>query len=126
MKPFTRLMKKMEEFQRESFRGYHVYKDTWDAALGEELQCQRETGNASDFYAVAVQKDGNIVGHLPRKISRVCTLFMRRGGDITCQVTGGRKYSSDLPQGGMEIPCILNFKGEPKEVKKLIKLLCKK
>ena len=91
-------------------RGYHVYKDVWNAALGEELQCQRETGNSSDLYAVAVRKDSTIVGHLPQKISRICALFIRRGGTITCSLNGRRKYSADLPQGGMEIPCLLLFK----------------
>ena len=104
-------------------RGYHIYKAIWSASLGEELQCQRETGNSSDLYAVA---DSTTVGHLPRKISRICTLFIRRGGTITCLVNGRRKYSADLPQGGMEIPCTLLFKGDPKEIKKLVKLLSKK
>ena len=117
----------MEEIHKEScVRGYHIYKDIWNAVFGEELQCQREIGNSSDLYAVAVVKDSTIVGHLPRKISRICTLFMRRGGAITCLVNGRRKYSADLPQGGMEIPCILRFVGEPKEIKKLVKLLSKK
>ena len=117
----------MEEFQKEScVRGYHVYKDVWNAVLGEELLCQREAGNSSDLYAVAVLKDGTTVGHLPRKISRICTLFIRRGGTISCLVNGRRKYSADLPQGGMEIPCLLLFKGESKEIKKLVKLLSKK
>ena len=61
----------MEEFRKEScVRGYHVYKDIWNAALGEELQCQRERGNSSDLYAVAVLKDRTIVGHLPRKMTK--------------------------------------------------------
>ena len=30
-------------------RGYHVYKDIWTSARGEELQCQRETGNVHDL-----------------------------------------------------------------------------
>ena len=64
-------------------RGYHVYKDIWNAALGEELQCQRETGNSSDLYPVAVLKGTTIVGHLPRKLSRISALFIRRGGTIT-------------------------------------------
>jgi hypothetical protein len=51
---------------------------------------------------------------------------MRRGGTIGCLVNGRRKYSADLPQGGMEIPCVLLFRGQPKEMKKLIKLLSKK
>ena len=35
--------------------------------------------------------------------------FLRRGGSITSQVNGHRRYSSDLPQGGLEIPCVLTF-----------------
>ena len=35
-------------------RGYHVYKDIWAAAIGEELVCGREPTNMADRYAVAV------------------------------------------------------------------------
>ena len=42
--------KKTESFQKEScVRGYHVY---WEAAIGEDLVCQRECGNATDAYTV--------------------------------------------------------------------------
>ena len=74
-----------------------------------------------DRYAVAVIKDGVIIGHLPRKVSRVCSLFLRRGGSIQCTVVGRRRYSSDLPQGGLEIPCCLIFTAMPKEMQKLKK-----
>ena len=68
--------KSMETFQKEScVRGYHIYRELWDAVVGEELECQRERGNATDMYAVAVIKDCTIVGHLPRKISRICSLL---------------------------------------------------
>ena len=30
-------------------------------------------------------------------------------GPILCTVKGPRQYSSDLPQGGLEIPCTLEF-----------------
>ena len=50
-----------------------------------------------DQYAVSVVKEGNItVGHLPKKISRVCSLFLQRGGTISCEITGRRQYSSDF------------------------------
>ena len=61
-------------------RGYHVYQRVWDAAIGENLICRREPINESDGYAVAVTKDGTVIGHLPRKVSCVCSLFLRRGG----------------------------------------------
>lgn len=36
---------------------------------------------------------------------------------------GSRRYSADLPQGGLEIPCVLTFKGMPKDIEKVAKLL---
>ena len=68
---------------------------------------------------MAVLKDGTIVGHNPRKISRICLLFLARGGAIVCTPTGGRRYSSDLPQGGLEIPCKLSKSKEVQKVKTL-------
>ena len=102
-----------------SVRGYHVYQDIWTPVSGEQLVCEREDGNPQDRYAVAIKKSGNIVGHVPRNISMLCSLFMRRGGSIFCVVTGQRRYSSDLPQGGMEIPCRYHFSGNGKEIKKV-------
>jgi hypothetical protein len=91
-------------------RGYHEYKAIWEADVGKTLQCQRQTGNPHDAYAVAVLESGVVVGHVPKKISCVCSLFLRRRGAISCTVTGDRRYSADLEQGGLEVPCILKFK----------------
>ena len=74
-----------------------MYKDIWAAAIGEELVCDREPTNMADRYAVAVLKQGTVIGHLPRKISKVCSLFLRRGGSIRCTVTWSRRHPSDLP-----------------------------
>ena len=106
-------------------RGYHVYRDIWAAAVGEVLACEQEPRNRVDRHAVAVKKGVTVIGHLPRKMSRVCSLFLRRGRDIHCTVTGRRQHSSDLPQGGLEIPCIIEFRhsAKPKEIAKLKKLL---
>ena len=59
-------------------RGYHVYKDIWEANVGEELECVRERRNEKDRYAVAVVKNDTIIGHLPRKISKVCSFFFKK------------------------------------------------
>ncbi len=114
----------MESFRIEScVRGYHVYKDIWDASVGESLPCQRERGNRADPYAVAIIKGGVTVGHVPRKISSVCSLFLRRNGVINICITGTRRFSADLPQGGLEIPCVIAFEGSSKEVRKMRKLV---
>ena len=98
-------------------RGYHIYQSVWIPVLGEDLICLREPFNSVDRYAVCVKKDNDIIGHLPRKISRICLLFLRRGGSISCIVTGRRICSSDPSQDGLEIPCSLLFRGKQKEVK---------
>ena len=50
-----------------------------------------------------------LVGHVPRTISTLCSMFLLRGGRIEYEVIGARRYSRDLPQGGLELPCILTF-----------------
>ena len=73
-------------------RGYHIYGAIWISALGERLECVTEPTNSTDRYAVAVIKEGVIIGHIPWKISKICSLFLRRGGTI-------REYGSTLYVG---------------------------
>ena len=95
-------------------RGYYKYKLIWDnPVVGECLLCEREVGNPHGTHAVVVKKviDGNLteVGHVPHRISSIFSIFLRRGGTINCTVDESRQYSSDIPQGGLEIPCVLTF-----------------
>ena len=89
------------EFRVQScVRGFHVYGEHWTAFVGEEHTCQQERGNVVDRYAVDVEKaTGKMVGHMLKKISRICSSFLQHGGTITAIVTGHRRYSSDLVQG---------------------------
>ena len=113
-----------EEFVTTScIRGYHVYGKIWSATIGEKLVCKRQISNVIDRYAVSVVKDDVIVGHLPKKISKICSLFLRRGGSITSEVTGNRRYSADLAKGGLEIPCLLILRGQQKDIETIKKLL---
>ena len=59
-------------------------------AVGETVVCMLEPRNFHDGNAVAVEKDGRIFGHLARKVSRVCAVFLKIGGIIRCTVTGRR------------------------------------
>ena len=58
-----------------------------------DVPCERETGNS---YSMAIKKviDGTlpVVGHVPRKISSICLIFIRRGGSIACRVTRHWQY----------------------------------
>ena len=113
------------EFSMESvIRGHHVYKYIWSSVVGEELECRIKAGNVHNLYAVSVIRSGtDIVGHIPRNISTPCNLFLRKGGAISCVVSGHRQYSSDLPQGGLEVLCQMLFKGTTKMINKIKSLL---
>ena len=55
---------------------YHVYCNIWSALLDKELVCAREPDNFNDPFAVAVVHSEVTVGHIPRKISSMCALFL--------------------------------------------------
>ena len=103
--------------------GYHVYKEIWCADAGEELSCVRKVENYRNLFAVALVRSGVIVSHIPRRISSVCSMFLRRGGIISCRVTGGRCCSEDLPLGGLEVPCMLTLRGAHRGINKAKALL---
>ena len=67
------------------YQGYHVYGEVWTAAMGLQLRCEREPGNVVYRYAMAGKKldSGVIIGHLPPKISRVCSMLTQKGDEQT-------------------------------------------
>ena len=83
------------------------------------LEKVMENDNSNDKFAVAVSRNNTIVGHVPRKFSSFCSIFLRKGGSVMCEVTGRRQYSLDLPQGGMEIPCVYVFNGDEGDITKV-------
>ena len=127
-KNYTNVRSKMASFYVEAMvRGYHVYQDIWTVVGGEEFPCKREAGNTFDPFAVAVMRGTTVISHVPRRISSICSLFLRKEGSITCQVTGHRQFSKDLVhvQRGLEVPCVLHFEGDTKvsaRAKKLVEL----
>ena len=99
-------------------RGHHVYKSVWTPFLGEELVLEAEDGNEHDQHAVAVMKDATVVGHMPRYLLPVSWFFIKRGGTITCTITGHRKHGV-----GLEVPCDYTYKGSRRTIRKLKKVL---
>ena len=73
-------------------RGYHIYKDIWEPSVGEKLIAHREFGNQFDKFAIKVLNGEQTVGHLPHEYSRIAWYFLARGGSITLEVTGRRRY----------------------------------
>ena len=52
----------------------------WNPTTGEELNCMQERVNTEDPYAVAVIRRSAVVGHVPRKMSAACALFLTTKG----------------------------------------------
>ena len=50
-------------------RGHHAYKDYWEIKIWEVLKLQREPTNQQDRGAIAIIKDGHVVGHIPKGIA---------------------------------------------------------
>ena len=65
-------------------------------ALGAKLR-----GKLTDF---------DIVGHIPREISRFCHYFINYGGIIEARVRETKYRPSPIPSGGLEIPIRLIVK----------------
>ena len=83
-------------------RGFHMYQDIWMPTTGEHLSCQMEDSNAFDPYTVAIRKSVNVIGHVPGKISAAYSVFVQKGGTLTCIAN----YQFP-PQGGLQIPCVV-------------------
>ena len=57
-----------------------------------------------DKYGIAVINNGKAVGHVPKFLIKLTFLFLKKGGKLHITVTGPRRYSVDLKQGGLELP----------------------
>ena len=110
----------MDYYEQDScIHCYHIYQNIWSAEVDEHFVYEREPLNSSDRYVVAVLKDRYRCGQLRGQLSQILSLFLLENGTNDCVVIGGRRYSSDVPQGGLEIPYKLIFNGKRDDIKKL-------
>ena len=98
---------------RETWR-YTRLQELLDLNIGRTLVCKTEPENPRVVYAVAVMVNSIKVGHVPRKSSAACSLFLHwNGSTFYSTITGKRWCSEDLSQGGLEVP-FLNFHSNSK------------
>ena len=95
-------------------RGFHVYRSMWQPKKGEKLEIQAEFANVHDPFAMAVRAtvkgkltNSDVVGHIPREISRFCRYFVNYGGKLEGRVRDTKYRRSPIPSGGLEIPITL-------------------
>ena len=63
-----------------------------------------------DKYSIAVLANGQSIGHVPKFLLLLIFFFLKYEGMLSKKVTGERRFSFDLPQGGIEIPADFVFK----------------
>ena len=56
--------------------------------------CERELGNPRDPFAISVIKESTIVGHVPHKISAICSMFLHTGVTIINAETTGSTFDT--------------------------------
>ena len=106
----------VKEYQHKStVKGFHVYKKIWNPVEGEVLDTRIKPENPTDKYAVCIEKNGNVVGHLPTgkygRFSKTIFIFLRADEHGSCKVRINK--SKAINRGdGMEIECTLEFIGQ--------------
>ena len=90
-------------------RGFNVYQDVWKLLENEGLECLFERHNLFNMFAIKAccLEGGQIIGHLPREISRPTKFLLDRGAKVTAQLTGTHYRRSPLFQGGRETPYLV-------------------
>ena len=96
--------------------GHHVFKETWSPVLGEVVFCERESNNQHDRYAVALLRNGEVVGHIPRNLSKPCFYALLTGGTIYAVVTGERQ---NIRHNGLEVPMEYHVKGPREHIQRM-------
>ena len=49
-------------------------------------------------------------------MSKLAHIFVKHAGKIRCEITGSKRYSSDLEQGGLEIPAKIIFQNSNERI----------
>ena len=90
-------------------RGFYVYRNVWNPLENEELECLFERHSLFDMFAIKTccLEGGQIVGHLPREMSRPTKFLLDRGAKVIAQLIETRYRISPLFQEGLEIPCLV-------------------
>ena len=103
-------------------RGLHAYLDIWQPTIGEVLTLRREPTNDKDRLAVAIIKNGTVVGHMPYTLAPLVSYFlMREVNKGVVEITGERvNRGAGL---GLEVSCTYRLYGPKAYIDRLEKML---
>ena len=86
------------------------------------LRLTMELTNSQDPFAVAVIKDGCVVGHAQRTVSPMISFFLGKDGSVgLCEATGAMVNRAAV--FGLDIPCVYRFYGRLAYIERLRSLL---
>ena len=102
-------------------RGWHYYgKNTWKRPKKDEIVfAEKESSKTAlehDLYSITWKKKNkskmtaDVVGHVPKEISRAVFFFIPRSGKVVGRVLDKKCYPSPIPKGGLEILLMVQFK----------------
>ena len=95
-------------------QGYHIYQTHWNADIRARLNTVPETRPGALVEdkctsAVINNYNGKTVAHVPKFLTKLTFFFLKDGSKLHITVTGPRRYSVDLKQGGLELPAGVCF-----------------
>ena len=95
----------------------------WKLRLGqsESLNMNPQLLIHDEFVKVLVNSALATVGHIPKFMCKLTYFFLKHYGNIKCEITGFKKYSKDLKQGGFEIPARLTISNANKRMIDVVK-----
>ena len=81
----------VKEYEHNStVKGFHVYKEIWNTVKGEALDTRMEPDNPTDKYAVCIENNGNVVGHLTKenkgRFSKTIFFYLIVGEYGSCKI----------------------------------------
>ena len=74
---------------------------------------------------MALKFNDTTVGHVPKILSKVTYFFLKLECDLVVKITGQRRYSRDLDQGGIELPSTYVFTATDAEMHAKLEMLIK-
>ena len=60
-------------------RDCYIYSDIWNPNVGDILNCEWESGNPIDSYAVAIKSGVSVIGHIQESCQLLAHCFQVLG-----------------------------------------------
>ena len=108
-------------FQPRALKSKHTSKVTMFIRIyGEQLKVRIEPENCVDKFAVCVEKDKRVVGHLKKgesgKFAKIIFYFLRSDPYSSCITTISGKRCNLKDGEDLQVPCKLDMTGQKKYV----------